>query len=132
MGEATNLKGKVKTLSDDLRAEHQLTLEKDEKLLGAKEKLNTIVARSIEAFQMTDEYNTVLFNQYLKGFELLRRYLVKHPFGVELEKLDLEEVDQEMAADEATQSSATETDAPENAPASDASTGDDVAIDAQT
>ena len=37
-----------------------------------------------------------------------------------------------MAADEATQSSATETDAPENAPASDASTGDDVAIDAQT
>ena len=40
----------MKTLSDDLRAEHQLTLEKDEKLLGAKEKLNTIVARSIEAF----------------------------------------------------------------------------------
>ena len=37
-----------------------------------------------------------------------------------------------MAADEATQSSTTETDAPKNAPASDASTGDDVAIDAQT
>ena len=30
MGEATNLKEKVKTLSDDLRAERQLTLEKDE------------------------------------------------------------------------------------------------------
>ena len=132
MGEATNLKEKVKTLSDDLRAERQLTLEKDEQLLGAKEKLKTIAARSIEAFQMTDEYNTVLFNWYFKGFKLLRRYLVKHPFRVELEKLDLEEVNQEMATDEAAQSSATKIDTPENAPANDAPTGDDVATDAQT
>ena len=50
MGEATNLKEKVKTLSDDLRAERQLTLEKDEQLLGAKEKLKTIAARFVEAF----------------------------------------------------------------------------------
>ena len=130
MGKAAILKEKVKTLSDELRAKRQLTLEKDEQLLGAKEKLKTIAARSVEAFQMTDEYNTVLFSWYFKGFELLRRYLVKHPFGVDLEKLDLEVVDQEMAADKAAQSSATETDAPENAPASDAPTGDDVAADA--
>ena len=102
MGEATTLKEKVKSLSDDLRAERQLTLEKDEQLLGTKESLKTIAARSIEAFQTTDEYNTVLFNWYFKGFELLRRYLVKHPSDVDLGKLDLEEVDQEMAADEAT------------------------------
>ena len=102
MGEATTLKEKVKSLSDDLRAERQLTLDKDEQLLGAKESLKKIAARSIEAFQMTDEYNTVLFNWYFKGFELLRRYLVKHPSDVDLGKLDLEEVDQEMAADEAT------------------------------
>ena len=132
IGRATNLKEKVKTLSDDLRVERQLTQEKDEQLLGAKEKLKTIAARSIEAFKMTDEYNTVLFNWYFKGFELLRRYLVKHPFGVELEKLDLEEVNQEMATDEATQSSTTKTDTPENAPANDASTSDDVATNAQT
>ena len=50
MGEATNLKEKVKTLSDDLRDERQLTLEKDEQLLGAKEKLKTIAARFVEAF----------------------------------------------------------------------------------
>ena len=132
MGRATNLKEKVKTLSDDLRVERQLTQEKVEQLLGAKEKLKTIVARSFEAFQMTDEYNTILFNWYFKGFELLRRYLVKHPFGVELEKLDLEEVNQEMATDEATQSFTTKTDTPENAPANDASTSDDVATNAQT
>ena len=50
MGKATSLKEKVKTLNDDLKAEHQLTLEKDEQLLGAKEKLKTIAARSVEAF----------------------------------------------------------------------------------
>ena len=88
---------------------------------------------------MTDEYNTVLFNWYFKGFELLRRYLVKHPFGMDLGKLDLEEVDQEMATDEATRFSATETDAPEGAPANeapesapdgDACADDDVVADA--
>ena len=64
MGEATTLKKKVKALNDDLRAECQLTLEKDEQLLGAKESLKTIAAKSIKAFQTTDEYNMVLFSWY--------------------------------------------------------------------
>ena len=64
----------------------------------------------------------MLFSWYFKGFELLRWYLVKHPSGVDMAKLDLEEVDQEMAADEANHS-ATKTDAPETAPASDAPEG---------
>ena len=93
MSEATTLKEKVKALNDDLRAERQLTLEKDEQLLGAKESLKMIAARSIEAFQTTEKYDTVLFSWYFKGFELLRRYLVKHHSGVDLGKLDLDEVD---------------------------------------
>ncbi|KAL0015899.1 hypothetical protein SO802_002968 [Lithocarpus litseifolius] len=43
---------------------------------------------------------------YYKGFELLRRYLVKHPSRADLESLDLEEVDWEMSVDEASQSAA--------------------------
>ena len=43
----------------------------------------------------------MLFSWYFKGFELLRRYMVKHPSGVNMESLDLEEVDKEMALDEA-------------------------------
>ena len=139
MGEANTLKEKVKALSDDLRAERQLTLEKDEQLLAVKESLKTIAARSVEAFQTTDDYNTVLFSWYFKGFELLRRYHVKHPSGVDLGKLDLEKVDQEMAADEATHSYAIETnapesapvnEAPESAPAGDARADDDIVADA--
>ena len=50
----------------------------------------------------------MLFSWYFKGFELLRRYFIKHPSRVDLVNLDLEEVDKEMAADKAAQSSATE------------------------
>ena len=59
MHEVNILKESLKTLADDLQAERQLTLEKDEQLLVAKDKLKTIAARSIEGFQQTDEYNTV-------------------------------------------------------------------------
>ena len=116
MDEANAFKEKAKTLSDDLSAEQQLTLEKDEQLLAAKERLKTIAAKAVEAFQQTDEYNIVLFIWYLKGFELLRTYLVKHLTGVDLENLDMEEVDKEMAADEASQSSVPEGDALEGDP----------------
>ena len=125
MDEANAIKEKAKTLSDDLRAEWQLTLEKDKQLLAAKEKLKTIAAKAVEAFQQTDKYNIVLFSWYFKGFELLRRYFVKHPTGVDLENLDLEEVDKEMAADEASQSLALEGDALKSAP-----TGGDVVANA--
>ena len=64
----------------------------------------------------------MLFSWYFKGFELLIRYLVKHPLGVDMVKLDLEEVDQEMAADEANHS-AIETDALETVPANEAPKG---------
>ena len=129
MDEANTLKEKVKTLSDDLGVERQLTLEKDEQLLGAKEKLKTIAARAVEAFQQTNEYNTMLFSWYFKGFELLRRYLIKHPTGVDLENLDLEEVDKEMAIDEATKSSTPKGGASKDAPVDDAPTSDNVATD---
>ena len=138
MHKVNTLKESSKTLADDLRAERQLTLEKDDQLLATKEKLKTIAARSVETFQQTDEYNTMLFSWYFKGFELLRRYLVKHPTGVDLQNLNLEVVDQVMAIDEAAQSSTPEDNVAEKAPTDDATAGDnavvvdDVAIDPRT
>ena len=104
MDEANTIKEKVKVLGDDLITEPQLTLEKDEQLQASKQKIKTVATKAIKAFQQTEEYNTVLFSWYYKDFELLRWYLVKHPFRVDMENLDLEVVDQEMAADEASQS----------------------------
>ena len=104
MDKTNTLKEKAKTLSDNLRAKQQLTLEKDEQLLAAKEKIKTIAAKAVEAFQQTEEHNTMLFSWYFKGFELLRHYLIKHPSSVDLENLDMEVVDLEMATDKASQS----------------------------
>ena len=72
MDEANTLKEKIKVMGDDLRVERQLTMEKDEQLQAAKEKIETIAAKAVEAFQHTEESNTMLFSWYFKGFELLR------------------------------------------------------------
>ena len=115
MNDANLAKEKLRTLTEELRVERELTKEKDEQLAAARERAKGLATKAIEGFQQIEEYNIVLFSWYFKGFELLRRYFIKHPSGVDLEKLDLEEVDKEMAVDEATQSSAAKTDAPENA-----------------
>ena len=104
MDKVNTSKEKAKVLFDNLKAERQLTLEKDEQQQAAKERVKTIAAKSVEAFQQTNEYNTVLFSWYYKGFELLQRYLVNYPIGMDLESLDLEVVDKKMAVDEAAQS----------------------------
>ena len=49
--EANTVKEKIKVMGDDLRAEQQLTMEKDEQLQAAKEKIKTIAAKAVEAFQ---------------------------------------------------------------------------------
>ena len=48
--EANLAKEKVKTLTNELRTERQLTLEKDEQLGSAREKIKGIVAKAVEGF----------------------------------------------------------------------------------
>ena len=79
--------------------------QKDELLAAVGQKMKNTMAKVICAFQMTDEYNAILFGWYFKGFELLGRYMVKHGPGVDLEDLDFEAVDKEIEADEAAQAS---------------------------
>ena len=105
MDENNSSKEKIKTLTEELDAEKQLVKQKDELLAAASQKMNNIVAKADYAFQTTEEYNTILFGWYFKGFELLRRYLVKHGPEVDLEDLDFEAVDKEIEANEASQAS---------------------------
>ena len=116
MDDANQAKEKLRTLIDELRIERELIKEKEEQIAAARERAKGLAAKAVEGFQQTDEYNTVLFSWYFKGFEFWKKYGLKLPFGVDLEKLNFEEVDKEMAVDEAAQSSVAETDAPENAP----------------
>ena len=66
-----------------------------------------MAAKAVQAFQITEEYNIVLFNWYYKGFELLRRYLVKHGLEVDLENLDFKSIDKDMEPDEVTETTTT-------------------------
>ena len=47
-------------------------------MAAANQKMKNTVAKAIHAFNLMEEYNAILFGWYFKGFELSRRYLVKH------------------------------------------------------
>ena len=94
-------KEQLKVLTKQLDFEKQLVKQKDELLALAGQRMKAVVAKAVLAFQSTDEYNTILFQWYFKGFELLRRYLIKHGPGTDLEELDFKAVDKEMEEDEA-------------------------------
>ena len=81
----------------------------------------------VQAFQLIEEYNIVLFSWYYKCFEFLRWYMVKHPFRVNLEELDFKEVDKEVEADEAAQAATT---LEENTPESNDLEPEDATVDA--
>ena len=93
-------KEKTKVLTEQLESEKQMVKQKDDLLANASQRMKIAVAKA------TEEYNTILFQWYFKGFELLRRYMIKHGSGVDLENLDFEAIDKEMEEDEAAQASA--------------------------
>ena len=62
MNDANLAKEKLRTLTDELRVEWELTKEKDEQLATARERAKGLAAKAIEGFQLTEEYNTILFN----------------------------------------------------------------------
>ena len=96
-------KEKNKVLTEQLESEKQMVKQKDDLLANAGQRMKIAVAKAVIAFQTMEEYNTILFQWYFKGFELLRRYMIKHGSGVDLEILDFEAVDKEMEEVEATQ-----------------------------
>ena len=99
-------KEQAKVLTEQLESKKQLVKQKDDLLVSAAQQMKIDVAKAVTAFQTTKEYNTILFQWYFKGFELLRRYMIKHSPGVDLENLDFEAVDKAMEEDEVAQASA--------------------------
>ena len=62
MNDANLAKEKLRTLTNELRVERELTKEKDEQLAAARETAKGLAAKVVEGFQQTEEYNTVLFS----------------------------------------------------------------------
>ena len=76
--EAAKLRRDLITTMDDAntakenRVEKQLMLQKVEQLQAANQKVKSVSTKVVQAFHLPEEYNTVLFSWYYKGFELLR------------------------------------------------------------
>ena len=98
-------KEQAKVLTEQLESEKQLVKQKDNLLASAAQRMKIVVAKAVTAFQTTEEYNTILFQWYFKGFEFLRRYMIKHGPGTDLENLDFEAVDKEIEEDKVAQAS---------------------------
>ena len=96
-------KEQANVLTEQLESEKQLVKQKDDLLTSVAQRMKIAVAKAITAFQTTEEYNTILFQWYFKGFELLRRYMIKHGPDMDLENLDFEAIDKEMEEDETAQ-----------------------------
>ena len=109
-------KEKIKTLSKQLSVEKLLVKQKDKQLTVVSQKKKNAVTKAIHAFQLTNEYNAILFGWQFKGFELLRRYLVKHCPGIDLEDLDFEAINKKIEANEAAQASQAAAVASDNLP----------------
>ena len=99
-------KEQIQALFEQLNFEKLLVKQRDNQLAVTNQKMKVAVAKAVHAFQLTDEYNDILFGWYFKGFELLRRYLIKHGPGMDLEDLDFRAIDKEIEADEAAQAAA--------------------------
>ena len=50
MDDANQAKEKLRTLTDELRVERELTKEKDEQIAAAKERVKGLVAKAVEGF----------------------------------------------------------------------------------
>ena len=101
MDSGNQMKEKIKALTNELKVEKLLTEQKDEQLQAVKHEASKAGDEVVQAFQQTNEYNSIHLGQYFKGFKMLRRYLAKHNPGVDLDKLDLQAVEKEMKPREA-------------------------------
>jgi len=96
-------KEQIQALSEQLNSKKLLVKQRDNQLVATNQKMKATVAKAVHAFQLTDKYNAILFGWYFKGFELLRRYLIKHGPGTDLEDLDFEAIDKEIEVNEVAQ-----------------------------
>ena len=112
-------------MTEQLNSEKLLVKQKDDQLITAGQRMKAAVAKAVHAFQTIDEYNTILFGWYFKGFELLMRYLIRHGPGTDMEDLDFKAIDKEIKADKAAQAAQATATTCEN-PSKAKKDGDDV------
>ena len=102
MDQATKAKEKVKELSEALKVEKLLITQKDDEIQDAFLKTDEEREKVIAQLLRSEHFSDLQFIQYYKGFELLRRWTMKHHNqAVDFLNLDFEIIDTKILADEA-------------------------------
>uniref|UniRef100_A0A7N2RB25 Pentatricopeptide repeat-containing protein n=1 Tax=Quercus lobata TaxID=97700 RepID=A0A7N2RB25_QUELO len=98
---STKAKEKVKELKEALKIEKKLVIQKDEEVQAALQRTNEEHEKVIAKFLESDHFSDMQFEQYFKGFELLRHWMMKHYSHVaDFANPDFEAIDIEILADE--------------------------------
>ena len=90
----------MKELKEALKIEKKLVIQKDEEevqvaLLRTKEECEKVIAKFLES----DCFFDMQFEQYFKGFKLIRRWMMKHHSHVpDFANLDFEAIDTKILA----------------------------------
>ena len=102
MDQSTKAKEKVKELKEALKIEKKLVIQKDKDVQAALLRTDEDHEKVIAKFLESNRFSNMQFEQYFKGFELLRHWMTKHQSHVaDYANLDIESIDTEILADEA-------------------------------
>ena len=102
MDEPTKEKGKIKELNEALKVEKLLVAQKDDEIQATLLQTNEEREKAIDQFLKSECFFDLQFIQYYKGFELLRRWMMKHHSqAVDFSNLDFEAIDTKVLVNEA-------------------------------
>ena len=102
MNERNEANHKIKGLTEALCVEKALVAQKDEEIQIALLKTDDERDKVIQKFKQSEEFSDLQFMQYFKGFELPRRWTMKHHnLAVDFFGFDFEKIDTEILEDEA-------------------------------
>ena len=102
MDEATKAKGKVKEHNEVLKVEKLLVAQKDDEIQAALLHTDEEREKVIDQFLKSKCFVDLQFIQYYKGFELLRKWMVKHHSqAMDFSNLDFEAINTDVLADKA-------------------------------
>ena len=102
MDEVNRAKEKIKELNEALKVEKMLIVQKDEEVQAALLRTSAEQEKVVDQFMKSEHFSDLQLIQYFKGFELLRRWIMKHhSLPVDFSNLDFKKIDTEILVDKA-------------------------------
>lgn len=110
MDEVNRAKEKIKELNEALKVEKMLVVQKDEEVQAALLRTSAEQEKVVDQFMKSEHFFDLKFIQYFKGFELLRRWTMKHhSLVVDFSNLNFEKIDTKILTDKAKELEETDT-----------------------